>query len=144
MNKTPMISLDALTRDELEQIAVRMECRNAGCEPADTQKMTRKALVCYIESLKKPYRGLPKRPRVRKERMPKNLGVGKYCRELLARVIEEGPEGPVGFSYNKMVDMVQKKFPQSAVDDRHLRWYAAQMRRDDKKIPNNRKRSRWI
>lgn len=71
--------------------------------------------------------------------MKRNTGVGRYCRELLAREASPG----MGLSYQKIVQMARRKFPDSAVDERHVRWYAAKMRSDEEKIPADRGRSRW-
>lgn len=135
--------LSRMSREDLEAVARRMERRAVG-EPEDLRKMTREQLVAYSESLRQPVAPRLSKKRAAGSRMPKNRGVGRYCRELLARVIETNADGPVGLSYNKMVKMAAQKFPDSRVDEKHLRWYAAQMRRDNKTIPVERRRSRWI
>lgn len=138
-----VIPLEAMTRPQLEEIAIRLENRADG-DPSPIETMAPGDLVAYIESLKRPSAARPKKTRQKRPRMPKNRGVGKYCRELVMRVVATGPDGPIGLSYNKMTKMVRRKFPDSAADERHLRWYAAQLRREDKRVPNNRERSRWI
>lgn len=110
--------------------------------PAEATRWPRERLVEYIEAHEPPcpqvYVSRGPRPR-----MPKNLGVGRYCREILATVIRTDASGPWGLSYAEMMKMAKKKFPDSCVDERHLRWYAAQMRREDMTIPVNRERSSW-
>lgn len=134
-----------MTNEDLRQIVDIME-RRAKSGAADVTRWSRAELISYIESLRpipKPKRVRP--PRVRKPRMPRNTGVGRYCEEVLAIVVERDSEGhDWGLSYEKMTKMVQKEFPDSAADERHLRWYAAKMRRDGKTIPVYRERSRWI
>lgn len=127
-----------LTLKMLHEIAWRRQQVKRRFKPlVDTTSMTRAEIISFIETM------APKE-RIRKARMPKNTGVGRYCQALLAKVISNGPDGPIGLSYNKMVKMIAKKFPESAADERHLRWYAAKMRRDDIRIPVERERSKWL
>lgn len=129
-----------LTIAELQQLADRMLRYNSH-RAVPTDGMTRRELIEYIESMNK--RWIPK-PRPKKgRRMPKNLGVGKWCRAILAEVIGQGPHGPIGHSYTEMVKMAQKKWPLSAVDERHLRWYATKARGEGIMIPSDRPRSSW-
>ena len=136
-----MKPLAQMTRAELEEIVVRLETK-ARARPSDLARMTREALCRRAESLYVPPR--QKRPRVKRPRSPRNLGIGRWCQALLAKIVGQGPHGPIGLSYEKMVAMARRKFPMSAVDERHLRWYAAKMRREDKFVPADRPRSNWL
>lgn len=140
-----IVSLAKMTMANLREVIDVMERRAEG-DPADTSGWTREQLIQYIEALRPvPPTRRPRPERVRKARMKKNLGVGKFCLDMLARVVGRTlSDAPVGLSYNKMVQMAQKKFPDSAVDERHLRWYAAKARRDGLTIPVERERSRWM
>ena len=73
----------------------------------------------------------------------KKDGVGAYCRQILARVVDEVNGHPVGLGYGEMVTMVQKKFPNSRADERHLRWYASHLRAEGKSVPAHRRRTYW-
>lgn len=143
MPKRMTIPLDMMTDDNLRDIVGVME-RRARKMPANTARWGRRKIVRYINSLKRPDPIKP--PRVRKKRMKKNLGVGKYCRDvLLSAVIGKTADGhPIGHSYMEMTKMAQAKFPDSAVDERHLRWYATQARADGMNIPVYRRKSVWI
>lgn len=137
-----MIPLRDLTMENLRDMAATLERRARVRVSEETRLWPRARLVKYIEELRPPER--QKLPRAKRPRMPKNLGVGKYCRDLLAKVIGHTEDQlPIGLSYNEMVRRARKKFPDSCVDERHLRWYAAKMRREDQLIPVHRKRSRW-
>ena len=146
-----LISVDDMTADQLRELIERCE-RRKNDTPADTHGWSRARLIAHIEFMQPaprgPYKKKKKKKAVRrrkKKRMPHNLGVGRHCLELLQRVIGHDREGhPLGLSYMEMMKMAQEKFPDSAVDERHLRWYAAKARRDDVEIPVYRKRSRWI
>lgn len=135
--------IEDMTRTELEDVVRLLESRGVGA-PLRLGNMTRADLAEYAVSLRRPPRQRLKAPFVPRQRMPKNLGVGKHVRRLLAKVIAQSPDGPVGYPYKRIVAMAQRKFPDSAVDERHVRWYAAQMRRDDLTIPVNRARSNWL
>lgn len=87
--------------------------------------------------------------------LKKKVGVGGYCEELLAVVdhhvnidgekVDAKTKGaiPVGLAYADILTRVTKKFPQSAVDANHLRWYNGRMRRNDVFAPVNRIQSSW-
>ena len=123
-----MIPLAQLTDRQLCEMAWRRKA------PLAALKWPRGRLIQYLEA------NGPKR-----KRMKKNLGVREYVYRLLERVIGETDDGlPIGLSYKKMVHMAQKKFPDSAVDERHVRWYANKYRADGGIIPVHRERSRWI
>ncbi len=133
------IPLGRLSNSDLRQIVETAE-RKRGRATTDTSDWPRSRLVSHIEAYAPP----AKQKRARRPRMAKNLGVGKFCQELLARVVGQTVDGlPIGLSYNVMVATAQKKFPDSCVDERHLRWYAAKMRREDHLIPVHRGRSKW-
>src|SRR3990167_2876178 len=139
-----MTPLRKMSKPDLIAVAIRMEVRAEGT-PADLERMTRGQLVAYIEALRPPERARLKKARLPAGRMPKNLGVGRWCRQQLSKIIGQTPDGhPVGLSYAKIVAAANRKFPMSAFDERHARWYAAQMRRDGLMIPVERERSRWI
>lgn len=126
---------------ELREAVLNFSIRRR--KPADVDRMTRRQLVELAESLYVPPK--PPRPRKRRPRSPKNVGIGKWCQEMLAKVVGHDTSGqPIGIGYNELVKMARRKFPKSAVDERHFRWYAAKMRREDKFIPVERPRSRWI
>ena len=134
-----------LSMDELRQLSdYLLRVNKNAVEP--TGRMTRSELIAYVESLRiRPGMARAKKPRVKKKtRMTRNLGVGRRCREILATVVGRGEHGPIGLSYTKMVEMVQKEFPTSAVDERHLRWYATKARAEGMAIPADRPRSSWL
>lgn len=130
--------------ENLREIVDVME-RRADGPPCETAGWTRDELIHYIEALRPtPPARRPRVVRIRRPRMARNLGVGRYCQALLAKVVGRDDEGHEwGLSYEKMVKMAQRKFPDSAVDERHLRWYAAKMRREGMTPPVYRERSRW-
>lgn len=138
--------LRRLTVENLRQMVDRLERRRgrATDSVSDTRGWPKARLVGYLEAKAPPERQKPL-PRVRKQRMPKNLGVAKFCYGLLAVVTGHTEDKlPIGLSYNEMVKRAQAKFPDSCVDERHLRWYASKMRRENHVIPSHRGRSKWI
>lgn len=103
----------------------------------------RRALVVEIEAMAPQPRTI-RVPLVKPVERMARRGVGKFCRELLAQVVGKTDEGePLGMGYLRMLEVVRRRFPDSAVDEKHLRWYASQMRRDGHVIPAWRERSRW-
>ncbi len=148
LDKRTIMPLATLTDEQVREAAYTA-CRLKGNirrldRSVNLEVMNRAELIKYINSL------APVRSKCRlspgKPRMAKNKGVGRYCKELLRRVIGtvEGTTQPIGLSYKQMVSMAQRKFPDSAVDERHLRWYATAMRAEGEMIPVHRKRSSWV
>lgn len=136
-----LIPLDKLTDDDLREIIDVMERRHKA--KVDSRGWPRASLIAHIQRIgPPPVKAKPERRT--KKRMPRNEGVAKYCREILTVVVGKDLDGhPVGLSYQKMTKMAQKKFPLSCVDERHLRWYACQMRSNGMTPPVHRERSRW-
>ncbi len=98
----------------------------------------RRMLVRLIEGHAPPPPKPKPAPKPRRPRMACR-GVGRYVRELLA--LDVG--GNRGLSYSVILKKTLKKFPESAVDQKHIAWYATSMRADNKTIPTDRERSRW-
>lgn len=66
----------------------------------------------------------------------KEVNVGSLCRILLRVIIRINDDKyTVGLSYAKMVDIVKRHFPNSAVNERHFSWYATSMRAAGETIP---------
>lgn len=136
--------IEKMNERDLRELVDRMEMRADGA-PANTRGWTRDQLVEYAESLRPGQQRRLKRERERRERMPRNRGVGKHARELLMFEACRNSDGfPVGLSYAEIVDLVRDEFPDSAFDERHARWYATKMRSEGLMIPVYRERSRWI
>ena len=125
-----MIALDKVTDSQLLEMAFRKRA------PDVAAKWPRGRLIQYIDK---------QAPKVKvKTRMKRNLGVRKFVYTLLERVVGETDDGlPIGLGYKKIVEMTHKKFPDSAVDKLHVRWYANKYRADGGLIPVHRERSRW-
>lgn len=65
-----------------------------------------------------------------------SVNVGNFCKILLRVVVRKNEEGfTVGLSYAKMLNVVKKHFPNSAVTERHFSWYATTMRAAGEIIP---------
>jgi len=99
---------------------------------------------------------IPKRKVVKiKPKGGKKLGIGAAAYALLGEIKHhENDKGeklkvaaagshPVGFSYSNILKRMQAKFPTSAVDQKHLRWYANKMRELDIFVPVYREKSDW-
>ncbi len=109
---------------------------------------TRRELIEAIEKFAPGRVLIPVRKRsvrvARKVRHVARPGVGNTARELLQKVIGKTPDGePVGMSYQAMLKIVKKKFPESKVSYAHLRWYATKLTLEDVKVPAHRERSIW-
>lgn len=126
-----MTPLDQVTDRQLVEMAWRRKA------PLAAARWPRGKLIQYLEARAPKVRG--------KMRMKKNLGIRTYVFAQLSRVVGETSEGfPIGLSYERIVRSAKKKFPDSAVGELHIRWYANKMRADGYMIPVHRKRSRWI
>lgn len=147
-----MVPLADMTRDQLLEIVDVAERRWAEGPPTDTRRWSKTQMVAYVESLRPDKRAPRKKLAERRAtRLKTHRGVGKYCLTLLATITGHTPDGlPIGLSYNRMVRMAQRRFPDSAVDERHLRWYASKARLEARLsgvelvMPVHRKRSVWV
>lgn len=115
-------------------------------KPLKAWKGKRSDLIARINKLL-PARG----PKIKS----KKLGIGAACYELLGKVLYYEDDGgvkhdapssgchPVGIAYSKILKRVNDRFPESAVNRHHLRWYANRMRSLDMPIPAHREKSEW-
>ena len=122
-----MIPLIKLTDDDLREMAWRRRA------PVAATRWPRSRLIQYLE-----FNGS------RRKRMKRNLGIREYVYRLLERVIGHTDDGmPIGLGYKKIMLAARRKFADSAVDERHIRWYANKYRADGGIIPVHRERSKW-
>lgn len=82
-------------------------------------------------------------------------GIGAACYAMLGEVLYHADDDgtkhdkpfkgshPVGIAYDKILTRIKHKFPESAVDRHHLRWYANRMRELDQPVPAHREKSHW-
>lgn len=74
----------------------------------------------------------------------RNRGIGEYCREQLLVIKGKTEDGhPMGLSYESILKAAQKRFPESAVNRGHLRWYSSRMRENGIEVPSYREKSDW-
>lgn len=116
-------------------------------DPLPGWRGDREALIAEIERLRCREEREPlamKKFARRKRTTMAHSGVGRYVIKQLAIVIATNDDGfPVGLSYAAVLARTRRKFPESVVDEHHVRWYAAKARRENILIPVYRKRSYW-
>jgi len=120
------IAPEKMTVDQLREAVSVMSKRGGGFTPPRVSVWSRKRCIEWLNANAAP------------------STVGNFCRDLLRLVVGRTNEGfTVGLSYAKMVEIIQRHYPCSCADEKHLRWYATSMRAAGEMIPVYRERSRW-
>lgn len=121
------IAPDKMTVEQLREAVSVMSRRGGGSMPPRLRQWSRKRCIDWLNSHAVPL-----------------ASIGDFCRDLLRVVVGKTEEGyHVGLGYGKMKDIAQTHYPNSLVDEKHLRWYAHDMRDDGEIIPVYRERSKW-